>query len=347
MKERLAILPPIVFTFFIGFIGYFTFQTLSSPGAISVAAETPSPVISSTITTPTITSTLTLTPTQTPPPTFTATLTPTMTQTSTPTLAVTPTTITPPTSTPTSTPTATLIFTTTSTPTLTSTTTVTSTSPLTATKPVTMIVDINLKVRERPDLASNVDVVAWLPPNTEVVILGRNEEEPIWLNILAPNGREGWIRESAVKPEEQEITVADLAVVPTPALLPAPPPIPIPLDDPAPQGEIVLLSPRSAEEEFFADVEFSWRWEGDDLPPDYGFEVRIWREGEEIYGANDPANGVQRENDRYSLTLDVTSAPGVGGREGVYLWTVRLIPLGADIDHPPIEAEPGKFFFNK
>lgn len=219
-----------------------------------------------------------------------------------------------------------------------------------------MIVPINLRVRERPDLES--DVVAWLPADTEITLLGRIGISVIWLNILTPNEQEGWVRESAVDAEEQGVKVADLPVVPTPTPPPTPSPsaVPPPPSSPPPQtptGRIVLEAPTSAAEEFFADVEFKWHWEGDTLPPDYGFEVLIWREGEPMSGAhnpvtdNAPSGNIQHSGNQYSLTLNVTFAPGVRNREGVYLWTVRLIPLGAGTGQPLVEAEPGAFFFNQ
>lgn len=80
-------------------------------------------------------------------------------------------------------------------------------------------------------------------------------------------------------------------------------------------------------------IQFVWRL-GDscNVPPDMGFELRVWREGRNPEGAMD---AVSQQGDVlcvdgvYSYTVgDLQSAPGVNGAtEGTFLWDVRLLRI--------------------
>ncbi len=73
-----------------------------------------------------------------------------------------------------------------------------------------------------------------------------------------------------------------------------------------------------------------------DLPPDYGFEVRVWREGEPPAGVHnavlDNRAGVieQIGQNHYRLRSEIGQAAGVKGRTGEYLWSVGVVQIEPD-----------------
>lgn len=99
-----------------------------------------------------------------------------------------------------------------------------------------------------------------------------------------------------------------------------------------PTGAFSLLNPFSCDEPVYGPTEFEWEWTGA-VPPEFGFEVRIWREGEPPTGVHDAIldNKAGRieplGQNRYRLTTDITNAAGVRGRSGEYNWTVILIQI--------------------
>jgi hypothetical protein len=89
------------------------------------------------------------------------------------------------------------------------------------------------------------------------------------------------------------------------------------------------------------------------VPPEYGFEIRVWREGEQPLGAHDAMND-NREGrvepigeNRHHLNIDITESAGVKGQGGEYLWTVALVQISpnyADLGEP-YWAEPSHLRF--
>jgi hypothetical protein len=111
-------------------------------------------------------------------------------------------------------------------------------------------------------------------------------------------------------------------------------------------GVITLLSPLSLEEPSYGPTDFEWQWTGEAIPPEFGFEVRVWREGEAPAGAHDAVQDnlrgrVERlDKNIYRLSINIRDAFGVRRRTGKYLWTVALIrisPAYADLKR---QAEP-------
>jgi len=113
----------------------------------------------------------------------------------------------------------------------------------------------------------------------------------------------------------------------------------------------MLLKPSSVDEvPSFGPTIFEWQWEGD-LPPEMGFEVRVWLEEEPPAGVHDAILDNQQgkiekigEN-RYRSQVDISEAAGVRGRTGLYLWTVALVqisPVYADLG---LIAEPALLRF--
>lgn len=305
-KQYLIHLPPLFLVAVVGFVGYFTWQTINSP----LPYPTPAALVTST---PTLTSTATFTPT--PTATFTPTPTPTNTATAT--------------STATSSP-----------------------MPEPETK---IIIPLNLIARQRPNLQA-VEAV-WLPEGVQVSVNGRNIAGT-WLNVTDPDGQSGWVTVPAAQADEQGIDIDELEIIlsspPSPTPIPGIIPVGTILPPDLPESEIILLSPIAADGRFFSDVDFVWEWDGEELPPKFGFELLIWEPRETPTSAHnaveDNRNGKIQDlgGGRYRFNLDVTFAPGVRGRQGVYRWTVRLVriePTYDDLGDHPIVAEHKEFSF--
>jgi serine/threonine protein kinase len=128
-------------------------------------------------------------------------------------------------------------------------------------------------------------------------------------------------------------------------------PSPIPALTPTlPGGTFTLLNPLSLDDPTYGPTDFEWEWTGD-LPPDLGFEVRVWAEGEPQAGAHDSVLDNQNGNVRnvggsqYRLSTDIKEAAGVKGRTGIYWWTVALVqisPAYADLGQ---QADPAQLRF--
>ncbi|MCB0213386.1 MAG: protein kinase [Anaerolineae bacterium] len=94
-----------------------------------------------------------------------------------------------------------------------------------------------------------------------------------------------------------------------------------------PDGTFTLIRPISVNDPTYGPTNFEWEW-GGSVPADYGFEVRVWREGEPPAGAHDAVLDNQQglvqkigEN-KYRLAIDISQAAGVRGRTSAYFWTV-------------------------
>jgi tetratricopeptide (TPR) repeat protein len=117
-----------------------------------------------------------------------------------------------------------------------------------------------------------------------------------------------------------------------------------------PTGTITLLSPLSLDDPSYGPTIFEWQWPAA-VPPGYGFEVRVWREGERPVGAHDAlldnsnGNVVSLPADTYRLSADITDAAGVQGRRGVYLWTVALVQISPTYADLGQQAEPARLRF--
>jgi hypothetical protein len=117
----------------------------------------------------------------------------------------------------------------------------------------------------------------------------------------------------------------------------------------APAGALALLAPRG-DDVSNGPTSFEWTWSGP-LPPEVGFEVRVWREGDIPAGVHDAVldnleGRVQQVGDNsYRLTVDITDAPGVGRLSGQYLWAVYLVRVSPDYQELGPRAEPATFRF--
>lgn len=326
-KQYLIHLPPLFLVAVVGFIGFFTWRTIDPP---STPTPTPAVLVAST---PSPTATATSTPTPTPTNTATATLTPEP-------IPITP--LDP-------------VIEITQGPFLAPF----RQAPHPPPEPepaITMTVPINLIARQRPN--SEAEVAVWLPEGVQVGVNGRNIAKT-WLNVTAPGGQSGWVTVSATEAKTQGINVDRIEIMLAGAIggaaLAAVEPNggEEPSTEP-PVGEIILLSPTSADGRFFSDVDFVWEWDGQELPPEFGFELLIWEPRVAPISAHNAAddnrNGkIQALGDnRYRFNLDVTYAPGVRGREDVYRWTVRLVriePAYDDLGEHPIVADHKEFSF--
>jgi serine/threonine protein kinase len=117
-----------------------------------------------------------------------------------------------------------------------------------------------------------------------------------------------------------------------------------------PKGTFVLLKPASLDEPSYGLTDFEWEWQGA-LPPEFGFEVRVWREGEPLAGAHDAVLDNQQGRieqfgpNKYRLRLDIRQAAGVRGRTGEYLWTVALVQISPGYADLAQQAEPIRLRF--
>ena len=117
-----------------------------------------------------------------------------------------------------------------------------------------------------------------------------------------------------------------------------------------PTGVFTLLSPASTKDTAYGIINFEWQWAGN-IPPDYGFEVRVWKEGQAPAGVHnavlDNQNGAIKNlgNNKYSLSVDIKDAPSVQNQSGIYFWSVALVrisPAYADLGQ---QANPTQFRF--
>jgi tetratricopeptide (TPR) repeat protein len=150
----------------------------------------------------------------------------------------------------------------------------------------------------------------------------------------------------------------------TPTAVPTSTPTPIPSPTPTtvikptatptpnfPTGAITLLYPVSTEETNYNVVNFEWQWTGN-MPPDFGFEVRVWKEGNAPAGVHnsvlDNKNGVIKSigGNRYRLGVDITDAPGVQGYSGIYLWTVALVRINPTYEDLEQQAKVARFHYS-
>ncbi|MBE7474480.1 MAG: AAA-like domain-containing protein [Anaerolineales bacterium] len=116
-----------------------------------------------------------------------------------------------------------------------------------------------------------------------------------------------------------------------------------------PMGVFTLLRPL-LEDPSYGPTTFEWQWSGP-LPSDYGFEVRVWREGSPPAGVHnavlDNQNGNIKSlgNNTYKLDTNITNAFGVQAHSGEYLWTVALVRVNPKYADLGIQAPPGTLIF--
>lgn len=117
-----------------------------------------------------------------------------------------------------------------------------------------------------------------------------------------------------------------------------------------PVGTFTLLKPLSLDEPSYGPTSFEWTW-NDVIPPDHGFEVRVWHQNESMAGAHnavfDNQEGLieQLGENRYRLALDITESAGVRGRSGEYLWTVALVKIDPAYADLGLQADAGRLLF--
>lgn len=141
----------------------------------------------------------------------------------------------------------------------------------------------------------------------------------------------------------------------TPTLMPTPTPsVPtvMPTIAPSPTPSLadvifVLLNPVSLDEPSYGPTAFEWEWQGP-VPSGFGFEIRVWREGEPPAGVHnavlDNTQGRIEKigENRYRLQVDISQAAGVRERSGEYLWTVALVQISPNYADLGLQAEPAR-----
>jgi hypothetical protein len=117
-----------------------------------------------------------------------------------------------------------------------------------------------------------------------------------------------------------------------------------------PTGALTLLAPLSPKDPSNGPVTFEWQWSGP-VPSNYGFEVRVWREGMPPVGAHnavlDNQNGSVKSlgDNTYQLDTNIIDAYGVQGHSGEYLWTVALVRISPDYADLGVAAPPSHLLF--
>jgi hypothetical protein len=117
-------------------------------------------------------------------------------------------------------------------------------------------------------------------------------------------------------------------------------------------GTFTLLNPLGLDPPTFGETDFEWEWAGPPILPEYGFEVRVWREGEPEAGIHDAVvdnkeGRIERIGENgYRLRVDITDTPGVNRHTGEYRWTVKLVRIHPEYEELGIQATPNRLQFN-
>jgi hypothetical protein len=193
-----------------------------------------------------------------------------------------------------------------------------------------------------------------LPATPQIVVLVTQVKSPLPTNTPTPPPDTPTPTPSATP--TRALPTSTPTATPTPE-----PPTPTPTATPAPRaptntpapaipaGILTLLAPRG-DDTSGGPTTFEWTWSGA-LPPDHGFEVRVWREGGIPAGIHDAildnreGRVQQTAANTYRLTVDITEAPGVQRVSGQYLWTVLLVRISPAYQDLGIQAEPAPFKF--
>jgi hypothetical protein len=154
-------------------------------------------------------------------------------------------------------------------------------------------------------------------------------------------------------------TPASSSTTPVATYTPTSFPTVTPLSTPGnPTDTFTLLAPSPQDYDFpsYGPTDFEWSWAGA-VPPDHGFEVRVWREGEPQVGIHDAVLDnregriEQTGQNKYRLSINIKDVLGPSGLSprpsGEYLWTVGLVkvqPAYANLGEP-YWAEPTRFRF--
>jgi tetratricopeptide (TPR) repeat protein len=176
-------------------------------------------------------------------------------------------------------------------------------------------------------------------------------DTPTPTNTPAPTGTP--TSTSTPTPQPATSTPTAILVSTRPPSVPTPSSLAEPTATPSvPSGTFTLLSPASASDApSYGPTTFQWQWSGGSLPPDYGFEVRVWREGAQPAGVHnsvlDNQNGNIKNlgNNTYKLDTDIADSFGVKGQSGEYLWTVALVRISPKYANLGLQAAPAHMRF--
>jgi hypothetical protein len=141
-----------------------------------------------------------------------------------------------------------------------------------------------------------------------------NDWDPVWVKYLEP----------ALPPTKP---------IPTPSVL---------------TNTLTLLNPVTLDPPSYGPTNFEWRWEGE-IPAGFGFEVRIWRDGQQPTGVHDAVldnqNGsiINMGANQYRLTVDISKTGAVRFGNGDYLWTVVLVQISPTYADTGQQAPPVYF----
>jgi len=150
---------------------------------------------------------------------------------------------------------------------------------------------------------------------------------------------------TTIPPTETPTATPTSTSTPIPAVIATRPAQPTNTPTPAvPNGVITLLHPTLTDEPSYGPTQFVWQWVGS-LPPQFGFEVRVWQENKTPTGVHNSVLDNQNGNieyigdNTYRLKTDITDAVGIKGT-GDYLWTVAPVRISPDYEDIRQQAEP-------
>lgn len=189
-------------------------------------------------------------------------------------------------------------------------------------------------------------------PDTLVALAPRPTSTPIPTDTPTPSPTPKSTVTSTPRPATATPTsTATSTPAPVTASTSTPAPVtPIVSSSAIPSGVFTLLAPLSSAEPSYGPTRFAWQWSGL-LPPEYGFEVRVWREGRQQTGVHnavlDNQNGTIKKlgNNQYELNVNIKDAAGVQNNSGEYLWTVALVRISPKYRDVGQQAPPGQFLF--
>ena len=161
------------------------------------------------------------------------------------------------------------------------------------------------KINLRQGPATTHPLVSQVDQGKMLTVLGQTPDGT-WLMVDTSDG-EAWVLASLVR------VLGDDNDIPIVNHLPTPPPPPIAKIQP------VVVAP-AADAVIQGETTFVWRWSGPDIPSQYSFALRLWKDGEVEH------KQVALAEQHDSITLNPLTLPVVQqGGSGRYLWSVVLI----------------------
>jgi len=208
--------------------------------------------------------------------------------------------------------------------------------------PLVTATEGNVYIRTGPD--TQYAAAGLLEGGQSLVIIGRNEDSTWWQVETAEGPL--WIAAevTTVNNATDDIPVAEadpealLEPTPTPAATPTP----VATPTPAYCDTITVVAPAEGTVLIARRIEVRWRCDGP-MPPDQGFEVKLWLPGESPVGAHNAVNDVSKirfDGRTYSLTIPIRNVAGYRGVNKDYLIAVSLVKISPQYEDTGVMSVP-------